>query len=375
MYRLPAINSFTEGEIKMKVAFVTRSLAGGGAERVVSVLANSFCMIDSVEEVSVISIIEDNITYSISNDVRYYANTAKEVKKINRVIQRYKFLKDTLKTVKPDIIISFCTQINIYSILANIGLGGRLVISERNDPNNDPVQKTVRVFRDIIYRLCRYAVFQTPDAQNYFKNIIKGPTEVIVNPIKDNLPLPYVGEREKRIVSVARLTNVKNHAMLIKAFKKVHETHPEYSLEIYGEGPEKVSLVNLISGLGLKESVHLLGFCEDVHEKILSASCFVLPSNYEGISNAMIEALGLGIPTICTDCPIGGARMMIDNMQNGILVPVNDQKALENAMVYLIENPSVAERMGAAAVKIKEKLSSKSISEEWIKYIDKIMSY
>lgn len=155
----------------MKVAFVTRSLAGGGAERVVSTLANSFCMENELEEVSVISIIEDKITYSISDKVRYFANSFPEGKKITRVIQRYSFLKNTLKEIKPDVVISFCTQINIYSIIAMIGFKGCLIISERNDPNNDPVQKSVRVIRDVIYRMCRYAVFQTPDAQSYLKKL------------------------------------------------------------------------------------------------------------------------------------------------------------------------------------------------------------
>ena len=269
----------------MKIAFVTRSLAGGGAERVVSVLASEFCRYEEVEEVSVISIIEDKVTYPLSSHVKYYPNKCEGKGKVSRIVQRYFFLKNTLKHVKADIIISFCTQINIYSILSKNGIDGDLVISERNDPNNDPVQTSVRWLRNKIYRWCHYAVFQTPDAAAYFKKIIDGPTTVIMNPIKKDLPDSYQGERTKRIVSVARLTDVKNHQMLIKAFSNIKKIFNDYVLEIYGDGPEKNNLQDLIISLKLENDVFLHGFCNDVHEKILDASCFVLASNYEGISN------------------------------------------------------------------------------------------
>lgn len=358
----------------MKVAFVTRSLAGGGAERVVSVLANSFCQSENVEQVSVISVIEDKVTYPISDEVIYYANDTQYMRKIKRVVQRYKFLKDVLKRIKPDVVISFCTQINIYSIFAMQKLPGSLIISERNDPNNDPVQSYVRKFRNLIYRLCNAAVFQTPDAALYFKKIVKGPTTVILNPIESDLPARFEGKREKRIVSVARLTDVKNHQMLIKAFNTILKRHSDYILEIYGEGPEQEKLQKLIDSLQLQNKVFLRGFCTNVHERIRAAMCFVLPSNYEGISNSMIEALGLGIPTICTDCPIGGARIIIENNVNGVLIPVGDQKALEKALIKVIENEDFRERVSLKAIEVNKRLSAKNISREWIKFVNIVLS-
>ena len=356
----------------MKIAFITRSLAGGGAERVVSVLANSLSENKEVSEVDIISIIEDKVTYPVNDKVKYYANASQRNGKINRVFQRYSFLRKYLKKVNPDIVISFCTQINIYSILANHGMKGKLIISERNDPNRDPVQAYVRKLRNLIYKLCKNAVFQTPDAKAYFKNIIKGKKTVIMNPIKNNLPDQFVGKRENRIVSVARLTDVKNHDLLIKAFSNILKKHPDYNLEIYGEGPEKDNLQNLIKRLGIADHVFLKGFVNNVHGEIVSAACFVLPSNYEGISNSMIEALGMGIPSVCTDCPIGGARMMIENGVNGLLVPVGDQQAIENAICRIIEDQEFSDKLSLESVKIKDKLTPEKISREWMNFIKSI---
>ena len=143
-------------------------------------------------------------------------------------------------------------------------------------------------------------------------------------------------------------------------------------MEIYGEGPERNNLLQLIKELDMSKAVFLRGFCNDVHEKILKAACFVLPSNYEGISNSMIEALGLGIPTICTDCPIGGARILIENMTNGILTTVQDQEGLENAICYMLDNPDDARKMSIQALKVRDRLSSSSITRQWMEFIKKV---
>ena len=354
----------------MKIAFITRSLAGGGAERVVSVLANSFIKKPIIDQVYVVSIIEDKVTYPIDSKVVYLPNKSKISNKLMRVVQRYKYLRTTLKEINPDIVISFCTQINIYAVLACHGLVCKLIISERNDPNNDPEQAYVRKIRDMIYRRSHAsAVFQTPDAADYFRRIIRGSSEIIMNPIKEDLPKKNIGKREHRIVSVARLTHVKNHQMLIKAFFNISHKYSDYILEIYGEGPEEEILKTLIKELNIEDKVFLRGFCADVHEKIVKATCFVLPSNYEGISNSMIEALGLGLPTICTDCPIGGARLTIEDGVNGILIPVGDQVALEKAMDSILDDNEFADRLSNEAVSIKKKLSPEVISNQWLDFI------
>lgn len=355
----------------MRVLFVTSSLTGGGAERVLSVLANSFCEDATIEKVSIVSIIEDKVTYEINPNVQYYAFNSKYNGKIDRVWKRFRFLRAITKNEEPDIIISFATQINLYAIFAKLGLSTKLIISERNDPNNDPVQPSVRKLRDIFYRFCNGAVFQTEDAKKYFEHIIRGNKTVILNPIKDDLPTPYTGKRDKRIVTVARLHPAKNLPMLINAFASISTLYPEFKLEIYGDGAEKSSLIELSKDKGILEKVIFKGFSQNIHEDINSAMCFVLPSNYEGMSNAMLESLALGIPTICTDCPIGGARMVIRHLENGLLVPVGDEQGLTELMKLVIDNEKLRDTLAENSVKIREELSAGVISNQWMQFISK----
>jgi glycosyltransferase involved in cell wall biosynthesis len=150
----------------------------------------------------------------------------------------------------------------------------------------------------------------------------------------------------------------------------VHKSFPEYELHIYGEGEEKENLVEYITKKRITEKVFLDGFFANIHEEIKDAAMYVSTSNYEGMSNSMLEALALGIPTICTDCPSGGARMVITNGVNGLLIPVGDEKALIEAMFFLIENPKDSARMSINGEKIVDRLSEKKIVDKWEKYIN-----
>lgn len=353
----------------MRILFVTSSLSGGGAERVISILANKFIEYEEIESVSLVSIIENKVDYFLSEQVNYM--TCPEINnrnKIFRIFKRVTFLRKIIKKIQPDIIISFATQINIYALVSNIGLKSKVIISERNDPNNDPTQKIVRKLRDYIYSRTDGAVFQTPDAESYFSDIIKNKSRIILNPINENLPSPYLGEREKRIVTVARLHPAKNISMLIHAFTSLSKKFPEYILDIYGEGPEEKKLEELVNSLNMNSKIKFKGYTRNIHNEILKASCFVLPSNYEGISNAMLESLAIGVPTICTDCPIGGARMVISHMKNGILTPVGDQASLERMISLILTDDKLQKQISKQSVEIKQVLTSIKISQEWLDF-------
>ncbi len=115
----------------------------------------------------------------------------------------------------------------------------------------------------------------------------------------------------------------------------------------------------------------LKSFCSNVHEAINSASMFVMSSDFEGMPNALIEALALGIPCISTDCPCGGPRMLIDNFQNGILVPIKSPSDMLSAMKYIADNPEKAKQMGQNASKIIDRVDNKVICGEWLEFINK----
>lgn len=348
-----------------KIMFVIGQLSNGGAERVVSVLANSFA---KNFDVSIVTLIDPSIEYCIDSQVRITYIETNTVNKIGRVLKRLSGLKGIIDQFNPDIVISLTTEINIYSIVALFGKKIPLVISERNDPYNDPPSKITRTIRDIVYRWADGYIFQTPDAKSYFDGKINGPWKVIPNPLSGNLPDARNAVKTKKIVTVSRLYEQKNIPLLLNAFAEIHREFPEYVLEIYGDGPLEKELQELANKLDISPYVYFMGFCRDVHDRIQTAELFVLTSDFEGMSNAMLEAIAMGLPTICTDCPIGGARMIIDNHVNGVLVPVNDKASLVNEMMILLKNDEKRHAIANEGYELKEKLSAESIAQEWLTF-------
>lgn len=283
-------------------------------------------------------------------------------------------LMQIIKKESPEVVVSFVWQVNVYSIIAcmfNRKL--KLIISERNDPYKDPNNKFLRIIRDAIYHFSDGYVFQTEDAKNYFSKIIQDKGIVISNPIKENLPF-WKNNNSKVIISACRLAHQKNLPMLIDAFEKVLLDYPDYTLKIFGEGPWRNELENYIKEKGLTGKVLLPGFSEDIHHEIANSEIFVISSNYEGISNSMLEALAIGIPVISTNSPIGGAKMYIKNYINGILVEVGNVKQLANEIKKLISNNEMAVRMSRESIKIRQNLSAGKIAEQWINYINDIIN-
>ena len=125
--------------------------------------------------------------------------------------------------------------------------------------------------------------------------------------------------------------------------------------------------------LGVNGRVCFEGMVEDVAAHIEKASLFILASAQEGMPNALIEAMALGLPCISTDCPCGGPADLIANGENGILVPVGDRQAMKDAMVRVLEDPALADKLGTAAAAIQEKLDPATVNRMWKTYFDTIV--
>ena len=194
---------------------------------------------------------------------------------------------------------------------------------------------------------------------------------VIPNPVSDMVPDRYEGERRKEIVAVGRLGIEKNHRLLLEAYADFVQTVPNYTLKIYGKGPLKQDLQTYAEELGISKTVFFADFAPDVLERIKDSYMYVLSSDYEGISNSLLEAMAMGLPVISTDCPIGGSKMLIKDHQNGILVPIGNRKALADAMIELAQNEKMAEQFSLEAAKIKEQYSVESIVKMWKNVIDR----
>lgn len=350
-------------ETSNHILFISNEVANGGSGRVISVLANSF--ISKGYRVSIYSYNNRYEAYPMNTLVNQKFFKIRYKQKWINKLDRIRQLRKAFKENPGATIISFEYFVNMQTIIAGLGLKNKIIVSERNDPAQQDDRKIIKYMRSLLYCFADGLVCQVPDAKDYFPKAVQKKTVVIANPIVEGLPEPSRGERRKEIVNFGRLEKQKNLLLLIDAFALLQKEYPEYKLSLYGDGREKNRIETYVDQKHLRNCISLYGSTPDIHKKILDCAIFVSSSDYEGLSNSMLEAMALGLPCIVTDCPCGGARMMITSYKNGILVPVGDVKAIYEAMKYLIEDPDIAAAISQNAARVRFDLAAGKIITEW----------
>lgn len=325
---------------------------------------------DTYDEVILVTWADKPQFYEYDHRAKWYC-VEKEVGGKND-LKRMRWFRSLVKREKPDLILSFLEPFNIRVLLCTMGLGVKTIVAERNDPRGVNKYWVVEQFEKLIYRRADKILVQTETVRKFFDGELSDRTHIIYNPV--NLPKEMVGkalvsEKKKRIVSVARLMPQKNHDVLMKAFAKFSKTHPDYTLTIYGEGPLMDNLKALATSLGVGEKVFLPGPSKTIHQDILDAEMMCLVSQREGMSNAMIEAMCLGLPCICTK--VSGAIDLIEDGTNGLLVEIGEVEQLVEKMNMLADQPALAKEIGKNASKLYEILNKDRIYEEWMSYLIK----
>lgn len=347
----------------MKIIFVISAMNGGGAERVLATLANRY--VRQGDEVTILMVAGNESIYPLDEKVNILSIGLPSYGNILVQMNRLFNMRRYFKQHEGSVVVSFGTEINLFTIMSSLGLKNKVIVSERNDPNQFKHQK----IRDFVYGFCKNFVFQTEDAKKCFPKKIQKNSAVIPNPVRRQLPEPFWGNRENKIAVVGRLELQKNHSLLLKAFKDFYKMYPEWELHIFGKGKLEQELKNEAEELGIGKQVFFEGFRSDVLEKIRTYGMYVLSSNYEGISNSLIESMAMGMPCISTDCPIGGSAMCIKNKENGMLVPIGDVDALAEAMKALANDKKYARNIGREALKIREAFGEDKIIKKWYEFI------
>lgn len=351
----------------MRVLFVTEDLANGGSERVISVLANGFA---EEHESAVAAIRWDKVTYKLDSKVKYYPFKDDNKGKIQRTIGRFSFLIHTIREFKPDIVVAFDTIPISYSYVCCKLTKQKLVVSERADPERHKGRGIISILYFKAFEKSSGAVFQTEDAKHYFSPNTQQKSIVIPNPINDEFVTErYHGERAKEIVTACRLTAQKNIRLFIDIVSEVTKKYPDYKGIVYGEGPDLEKLQAYAKEQNAEEYIVFAGKVSNIKEKIYKSQFYLCTSDFEGISNSMLEAMALGLNVISTDCPMGGARMAITSGIDGMLFPVGDKERGTAAIIHLIEDPLKSEAIGEETVKICDRWSSRKITAEWIEYL------
>lgn len=349
--------------INKKVIIFIGDLRSGGAERVVSIISKSF--LQEFKEIEIILYYDRPIFYNLSENIK--------VRLIERETKSRNILKNMLwlrrNVNREDIFLSFLAPFNIVAIVS-LFFKKKIIVADRNDPRFDPPNPIKRFIRDILYNFAEKVVCQTESNKIYFNKNIQRKTSIIYNPIylSEKIGNALEEKKENIIVSVGRLSKQKNQILLIDSFKKILEYFPDYKLIIYGEGEERLSLENYIKKLSLEKNILLPGAFKDVHTRIKKAKIFIMTSDYEGMPNALLEAMSLGLPCISTK--VSGAVDLIENYKNGVLTDRNPNE-ISNEIIKILNDESYAYSLGKEANKLYYKLNEKEIINQWIDLLKK----
>lgn len=351
----------------MKIGIIIGSLGFGGAERVTVILSDYWS--------------KHGHSVSIFTTMRRPENEYIVVESIKRIEcfsgtkgATIKCLRSNLIKTPQDIVLIMDTPMCAMAVPSLIGLKIPFVVSERSSPATKAIKRSTKIVSHLLMNLASGFVFQTNEAKNYYNRKIQSRSTIIANPLKvEELPTPYFGERERRVVAVGRLIPAKNYPNLIHAFLKFHEDNDDYRLEIYGDGVLKKELTKMINEYNASQFIKLMGSRKSVLEDIKTAAIYVLSSDIEGMPNALIEAMAMGIPCIATDCPSGGSKDLIQDGMNGLLAPVRNSDVLANSLSRYVEDDNLSRMVSMNSIKVRDKLDINIIGEKWIRYFESIV--
>lgn len=351
----------------MKLAFLIDELGGGGAERTAVVLANNLSLrgIDTYILTGKKIEKEYNLEQSVKREVLYNKRSF-----LFNIVALHRFLKQND--------IDICVAVGIYANLvasaSNIGIKTKVILYEQNSPKDDEISWRSKLLRKLFFWRSDAHVFQTAEEMSFYGKTIQRKGVVIPNPLMEGLP-QRSSKHKKEIIAIGRLRPQKNYPVLLEAFSVVVKKYPEYTLRIFGKGTDRPLLEKQIEVLGIKKNVVFEGFTLNVHQAIVDSDIYVLSSDFEGMPNTLMEAMGMGFPVVSTDCGGGGPRALIRHKENGLLVPVRNSQALAESILEYLDNPNIKEQYAQNAYSsIKAMCDLGIVIGIWIDFFSKMLN-
>ncbi|MFT4232621.1 MAG: glycosyltransferase [Leucobacter sp.] len=352
-----------------RVLFLSHELGGGGAERVTVNLANY--LVEKEWPVYLLPLQVGLPPYPIDSRVNVDTGIPQGGSRYARGLRKLSYIVRALRVFKPDVVVSLDAGFP-YLALPTLGTPFKLVTQLATDPTYQMARgRSFHLMYNRVFANSDRIVFQTEGARDFFREGVRRKGVILSNPLRHDLvhnPSPFE-DRDKEIVSFGRLIPQKRPDVLVAAFAEFHKKYPDYHLSMFGDGELEQKVRSQIQGLGLNDVVTLSGFRADIHDRIRNAGMYVLSSDVEGLPNAMLEAMAMGIPSVCTDCAPGGAREMIERYKCGELTSAGDPKALAAAMDKVVSNPALADEFIAAGAAVGHDLSGDRIYEQWAELI------
>lgn len=356
------------------LCFVTSSLQGGGAQRVLVNIANRFAR-DGWRTHLICFVAKNNPPiYSVDSSIQlHYLPRGYTIK--DRILPPcVKMLQALVAEISPDVLIPFLMPATAYTFIVARNLKIKIIVSERNDPMRTPTDPYWRKQRDYIITHADGCVFQTQSACDYFKGNMLSKYAIIRNPVDLSVArsdIVKAKERTKRIVCIGKYEPQKNLEFLLEVFAEFLKTHPNYTLEVYGNDyhHRRLPLQQKAIALGIDDKVYLNDARSDIFDVIYDARMCVLPSKYEGMPNALIESVSLGVPSIASDCPTYGGRQVITSGENGYLVPVDDKNAFVDKMCCIADQDLLADHFTEEGRKVSKKFDIDEVYALWRRFV------
>lgn len=351
----------------MKLLFYINTLSHGGAERVISNLATEMAV--RGHDCTVVTSFPCEWEYSVGLKVKrinLYPNKL-EGNKLVRNIKLIHRLRRFIHSAQPDLLVTFMGEPNSRAIPVTVGTKTKVIMSVRNDPKREYCGRLNTWIAKYIMPFADGMVFQTEDAKQWFPEKIRNKSVVIFNPVDKLFFDIKRSECPHDIIATGRLTEQKNHSLLIRAFAQIADQISD-NLYIYGSG-DSSQLEELVKTLGIENRVFLPGVSKNIPEILSKAKLYVLSSDFEGMPNALMEAMAVGVPCISTNCPCGGPKSLFTKDMYHYLTPVGDIDAMSCRILELIQNSFQREAHGKACKEAAKAFAPDSVNDQWEKYL------
>lgn len=360
----------------MRITLVISSLQAGGAERVLSHMADHWA--DLGEEITLITFLpatEDH--YPLPSNVEricvpIFSQTSNPGARLVWQFRRHRHLRKAILATRPDAVISFVDKTNVRVLLSLWGKSIPVIVSERSNPDKWPISRAWQVLRKFTYRRASAVVMQTEAAAQWLHtNVHHVHSHVIANPVRHYDDGPATN-REQIVLAVGRLSHEKGYDLLLRAWHSVVADLPQWRLMLLGDGEQKSELQALVDQLDLTQSVDFAGQVPDPTPYLRSASIFALPSRLEGFPNALLEAMAQGVAVASCDCDFG-PRDIIQHETNGLLVPAGDWQALGQAIARLAASEDLRKRLGQRALEVRTRYALAEIMTQWSALVEQVI--
>ncbi|HLU00090.1 MAG TPA: glycosyltransferase family 4 protein [Burkholderiaceae bacterium] len=359
----------------MNILLLVSSMHAGGAERVAATLSRGW--VQHGHRVTLVPTFtgKGKLFYPLHPDVKltWLADHLGRLAQTPLVpLVKLRALRKLVKQEKPDVIVSFLTNVNVMALMATRGLNVPIIVCERTNPAvSSSASSGLQRLRRLLYPHASMVTVQAEGSVSAMKQLVPNMKRlaVVPNPLPPDLPLPESREPaasgRQRLVAMGRFVSSKRFGPLITVFERLAARFPQWELVIWGDGPLRPELQAMVDGAGLSDRVLLPGRTQQPWKELQAADLFVLTSEVEGFPNALIEAMALGLPCVSVDCPSGPREITLDG-QVARLVPLYDEAALEAALSDLMGNPEarqVLARQGARSV--RERFGLEQVLVHW----------